>query len=191
MMTGASLPLESWTNFYVILGSSAGGLTGLTFVVIALVSEAQSVHISGLRAFITPTVMHFCSVLAIAALLNVPGQRPSSLGLCLGASGLTGVGYSIGTIVQLYRNRALYRPVAEDRIWNALLPTLCYLMLLIAAALLPWHAPMALYATAGVSLLLLFIGIHNAWDIAVWFTAQRPSAQREKAETPAPPQLPP
>jgi hypothetical protein len=176
-MTNAPLPLDSWNSFYVILGSSAGGLTGLTFVVIALVSDSQSVRWSGLRAFITPTVVHFCSVLGIAALLNIPGQTPSSLGLCLGASGLTGVSYSIGTIVQLYRNRPLYMPVAEDWIWNALLPTLCYLMLLIAGTLAPWHVPIALYATAGVCLLLLFIGIHNAWDIAVWFTAQRKPRQ--------------
>ena len=80
---------------------------------IALVSEAQSVQMSGLRAFITPTAVHFCSVLAIAALLNVPGQTPSSLGLCLGGSGLTGLCYSIGTIVQLYRNRSRYMPAAE------------------------------------------------------------------------------
>jgi hypothetical protein len=187
MMNHASPLLESWTNFYVILGSSAGGLTGLTFVVIALVSEAQSVQMSGLRAFITPTIVHFCSVLAIAALLNVPGQTPWSVGLCLGASGLTGVYYSIGTTVQLYRNRSRYRPAAEDWIWNALLPTLCYLVLLISGALAPWHVPTALYATAGISLLLLFIGIHNAWDIAVWFTAQR---KPESAEAPKPPQPP-
>jgi hypothetical protein len=183
-MSNASLPLEAWTNFYVILGSSAGGLTGLTFVVIALVSEAQSVQMSGLRAFITPTIVHFCSVLAIAALLNVPGQTPWSLGLCLGASGLTGLCYSIGTIVQMYRNRARYMPAVEDWIWNALLPTLCYLVLLSAGALAPWHAPIALYATAGISLLLLFIGIHNAWDIAVWFTAQR---QPKASDAPKPP----
>jgi hypothetical protein len=50
--------------------------------------------------------------------------------------------------------------------------------------LAPWHASITLYTTAAVSLLLLYIGIHNAWDIAVWFTAQRPSAQRESAKPP-------
>ncbi len=182
-MNAASLPLESWSNFYVVVGSAAGGLTGLTFVVIALVSESTSVNLSGLRAFITPTVVHFCSVLAISALLNVPGQTPASLGLCLDVGGLSGVGYSIGTIVQLFSNRARYMPVIEDWIWNAMLPTLCYLTLLIAGTVAPWHVAIALYATAGVSLLLLFIGIHNAWDIAVWFTAHRST---EPKQPPAP-----
>ena len=34
--------LAEWDNFYVIAGSSAGGLTGLTFVVIALASDADT-----------------------------------------------------------------------------------------------------------------------------------------------------
>ena len=97
-MAEASLPLEAWSNFYVILGSSAGGLTGLTFVVIALVADAHAVRLTGLRAFITPTIVHFSSVLAIAALLNVPGQTPASVGVCLGALGLIGVLYTAGTV---------------------------------------------------------------------------------------------
>ena len=42
--------LTGWENFYVIVGSSAGGLTGLTFVVIALVRDAQRVRPSGCAA---------------------------------------------------------------------------------------------------------------------------------------------
>ena len=36
--------LADWANFYVITGSAAAGLTGLTFVVIALASDAQRAH---------------------------------------------------------------------------------------------------------------------------------------------------
>ena len=32
-------PLSKWESFYVIVGSSAGALTGLQFVVMALVAE--------------------------------------------------------------------------------------------------------------------------------------------------------
>ena len=31
----------------------------------------------------------------------------------------------------------------------------------------------ALYAASGVVLLLLFIGVHNAWDVVVWVTTER------------------
>jgi hypothetical protein len=66
--------LAGWENFYVITGSSAGGLTGITFVVIALIRDVQ--HIgptpAGLRAFVTPMIVHFGGVLALAAYLSMP-----------------------------------------------------------------------------------------------------------------------
>jgi hypothetical protein len=186
-----SMPLESWSSFYVIVGSSAGGLTGLTFVVIALIADAHVARLSGMRAYISPTVVHFCSVLGIAALLNIPGHTPWSIGLCIGASGLIGVFYSIGTTVHLHRNRPRYVPETGDWIWNALLPTLCYLILLIAGMLAPLYVRAALYATAAVSLLLLLIGIHNAWDIAVWFTAGGRAAESAGASKPPAPSQPP
>jgi hypothetical protein len=41
-------------------------------------------------------------------------------------------------------------------------------------AFLIWRRPEAgMYGVAGVSMLLMFIGIHNAWDIAVWNTVRK------------------
>ena len=34
--------LEGWKNFYVIVGSSAGALIGLQFVVITLIPQSRS-----------------------------------------------------------------------------------------------------------------------------------------------------
>lgn len=71
MEEAARLPLAAWQNFYVIVGSSGAALTGLQFVVIALV--AQSRRRSTLReidAFGTPTVVHFSSVLFVSAILS-------------------------------------------------------------------------------------------------------------------------
>jgi hypothetical protein len=187
-----TLPLEAWANYYVIVGSSAGGLTGLTFVVIALVADAHSVRMTGLRAFITPTIVHFGSALALSALMNVPGQSATSLGICLGAFGVMGLMYSGGTA--LHVNRATtntnYKPVAEDWIWNAILPTATYAVLFIAGLIATVHTPTSLYLTAAASMVLLIIGIHNAWDIAVWFTAERPGAQAQEEKKP-PPSEPP
>jgi hypothetical protein len=58
--------LAGWENFYVIIGSAAAGLTGITFVVIALIRDVQRVRPTGLRAFVTPTIVHFGGVLALA-----------------------------------------------------------------------------------------------------------------------------
>lgn len=42
-------PLAGWDNFYVIAGTSAAGLTGLTFIVITLAAEAHRVLAAGCR----------------------------------------------------------------------------------------------------------------------------------------------
>jgi hypothetical protein len=159
--------MTGWDNFYVIMGSSAGGLTGLTFVVIALAADMPRVNIAGLRAFVTPTVVHFGTVLALAAFLNVPRQSMMSLSAGFGAAGLAGLAYA-GIIVKSMRGFSNeYRPVCEDWLWHVLWPVLVYGALFVMAFLI-WHHPQqSLYGVAACSMLLLFIGIHNAWDVAV------------------------
>ena len=190
-MEHAALPIEPWGNFYVIVGSAAGGLTGLTFVVIALVADAHAIRMTGLRAFISPTVIHFCSALLLSALLNVPGQTSYGYGWVLAAIGIWGVLYTANTARHVRRlSRGDYIAVTEDWIWNVLLPLACYGALLTAGTLASAHVALALYITAAVTLLLLFIGIHNAWDIAVWFTAERPSVQNDPTKLPPPTEPP-
>jgi hypothetical protein len=52
--------LTEWENFYVIVGSSAGALIGLQFVVITLIVRRPPLRAaeSGV-AFATPTIVHF------------------------------------------------------------------------------------------------------------------------------------
>ena len=78
-MNDAVSPLTAWENFYVIVGSSGAALTGLQFVVVALVAEsrAQSSH-REIAAFGTPTVIHFCAVLLISAILSAPWHALSN-----------------------------------------------------------------------------------------------------------------
>ncbi|HEY3808794.1 MAG TPA: hypothetical protein VGL50_02555 [Steroidobacteraceae bacterium] len=189
-MEHAALPVEAWSNFYVIAGSSAGGLTGLTFVVIALVADAHAVRMTGLRAFITPTIIHFSSALLLSALLNVPGQSRLSAAICLGAIGLWGVLYTANTALHVRRLNSDYTADAGDWSWNVLLPLVCYAALLLAGLIMSLHTVLALYITAAVTVLLLFTGIHNAWDIAVWFTAERPGARNDPNKQ-SPPSEPP
>jgi hypothetical protein len=178
----AALPsIEGWDNFYVIVGSSAAGLTGLTFVVIALAADAHVARMSGLRAFVTPIVMHFGSALWIAALMCIPGQTDISLSACIIASGAIMASYAIATTYRMYRGRREYRPAIEDWIWNATVPLLCYLALLVAGVWALRQPAAALYVVGAVALTLLFVGIHNAWDLAVWITVEGPAAQAKQA----------
>jgi hypothetical protein len=165
--------LAEWDNFYVITGSSAGGLTGLTFVVIALAADSNRVNARALRAYVTPIIVHFSVVLGLAAYLSMPHQGVLSLSVGFGIAGAAGLVY-VGVIGSSIGNISKdYVPVLEDWIWNAVLPGIAYCALL-AIALLIWHRPeQCMYGVAVVSLLLLIIGIHNAWDIAVWNTVHK------------------
>jgi hypothetical protein len=166
-------PLAGWDNFYVIVGSAAAGLTGLTFVVIALIRDARNVRPTGLRAFVTPTIVHFGGVLALAAFLSMPHQHVATLSAGFVAGGLAGLGYGVSTALNLRRQGPEYVPVREDWMWNVILPTLVY-GALFCMGILIWYRPAhTLFGVAAVAISLLFIGIRNAWDIAVWMTMHR------------------
>src|ERR1043165_9722373 len=89
--------LGAWQNFYVIVGSSAGALIGLQFVVLSLIAGRPTVrvdpHAGG--AFATPTIIHFSAVLPLAAILSAPWQGIHAPALLCGAAGLGGVAYAI------------------------------------------------------------------------------------------------
>jgi hypothetical protein len=172
-MSSMSLSLQAWENFYVIVGSSAAALTGLQFVVIALGADTRSIRTEEtVQAFGTPTVVHFCTVLLIAALISTPGHSASTLGLSTGFLGAAGVCYAAWVIRQA-RRQSGYAPVFEDWLFHAALPLLAYVSLL-AAGVVALRAPApALYGIAATSLLLLFVGIHNAWDAAVYMSARK------------------
>ena len=173
-------PLAEWENFYVIVGSSAAALTGLMFVVIALNSEARTeAGPAALRAFATPIVVHFGAVLLISAVLSTPRHTIGSLQGCLLAVAVAGVLYAIRVII-LARRQESYQPVLSDWIWHAGLPVLAYGSLVVAGILLGHRPEAALDVVAGAALLLLYIGIHNAWDSAVWLTT-KPKESRAAA----------
>jgi hypothetical protein len=66
--------LAGWENFYVIVGSSAGALIGLQFVVITLIANRPVVtdQVQAGDAFATPTVVHFGAVLLLSATASAP-----------------------------------------------------------------------------------------------------------------------
>src|SRR5882672_9290539 len=87
---------QHWDSFYVVVGSSAGALTGLMFVVIALSAERaerKEAPATGLRAFATPTIFHFCAVLLLAAILLMPNPGDPLLGILVVACGAVGIAF--------------------------------------------------------------------------------------------------
>jgi len=176
--------LAGWENFLVIEGSAAAGLTGLTFIVITLSGQAGRTNPVGLRTFITPTIVHFSTVLGLAALLSMPHLTALALAIGLAAVGIGGLALVGVVAASIHHLSGTYVPVKEDWIWNSVVPGIAYGGILAAAGLIVADSSIAIYSVALAMLLLTFAGIHNAWDIAVWHTVRANRAD-ETGDDPA------
>lgn len=156
--------LAAWDSFYVIVGSAAGALIGLQFVVMTLVAERPPLRAAEAgAAFATPTIVHFGTTLLLSALLRVPWQSIILAAALWGLIGLSGLLYAM-IVARRMRAQTVYQPEFEDRLFHVLLPLAAYAMLALSALAAPFHTREALFGVGGAALLLLFIGIHNAWD---------------------------
>ena len=149
----------------MIVGSSAGALIGLQFVVMALIANmprTPDLAQAG-AAFSTPTIVYFGTVLFLAAVMCTPWHGIVSVAAVVGAAGLAGFVYAIAVTLRL-RRQAAYKPELEDWLFHAALPVVAYAVL-IAAPFIGLSQPRAaLFCVATAALLLMLIGIHNAWD---------------------------
>lgn len=161
--------LAGWENFYVIVGSSAGALIGLQFVVITLIAEFPIVKDveRASSAFSTPTIVHFGAVLLLASIGSMPWHGIGAAAVAWAVLGLVGAIY-VAIVARRMRTQQAYSPQFEDWLFHVLLPFAGYAML-IGSVYAAWtNVGGALFAVAAAALLLLFVGIHNAWDAVTY-----------------------
>jgi len=168
--------LKQWTDFYVIIGSSAGALTGLQFVVIALIAEIEDAGMSEVRAFATPTIVHFCVVLLISSIASAPWPAEWNAAFSLVICGVVGIVYAL-RVVSHARRQSGYAPDVGDWVWYMTFPPSAYALLLIGGLLLFRPPQTALFLVAAAALALLFNGIHNAWDSVTYIAINQAHAK--------------
>lgn len=161
--------LAGWENFYVIVGSSAGALIGLQFVVITLIADRAigAGQAQASAAFATPTIVHFGAVLLLAATVTAPWDQLSTAAWLWSLLGLAGVVYEI-VVTRRMQTQTAYRPQFEDWLFHSILPCMAYGTLAGSAYTVRTRAHATMFAVAAAALLLLFIGIHNAWDAVTY-----------------------
>ena len=173
MEPSAQSVLSQWESFYVIVGSSAGGLTGLWFVVITLVADSSLPRTpESTNAFGTPNVAHFAAVLVLSALLSAPWQRLKDPAHLVGLMAVIGVVYMVIVTRRMLRQSG-YKPMLEDWAFHMVGPFLAYVSLFVGAAGMAHDQEWALFLVGAVALLQLSIGIHNAWDTITYIVSQR------------------
>jgi hypothetical protein len=150
--------LSAWDSFYVIVGSSAGALIGLQFVVMTLIADKPQAGMSEAgRAFAT----------LLSALIEAPWPDVDDAAWVAGAVGLSGLAY-MALPVQRMRRQNAYQMDMEDWTFHVILPFAAYSLLVLSRLLGFANMPLALFGLAAAALVLLFTGIHNAWDAVAY-----------------------
>lgn len=187
---------HGWDNFFLVIGPAAGSLIGLLFVVVTLTAgRDREVTLRGAALYLTPTVFHFGVVLAASAAAMTPGLSAKVTAALIAALALYGVGYTSWVGVKLWKADMTVKPHWTDFWSYGLIPPLVYVALFAAAGVLFVEPSAAPYAVAFMLMVLLFLGIRNAWDLVTWmapmvgvpFPSEVAKAEAEKAAKPADP----
>jgi hypothetical protein len=154
------------------------------FVVTTLIAGVET-HIptmnAGISAFNTPTIVHFCFVLLVVGILSAPWQAFTSVSLLLVLVGLGMVLYMI-TVIQRMRHVPDYQTPLKDWLWYTAFPLIAYIVLIVAAIVLPVNPALALYIISAVLTALLFLSIHNAWDLVTYIAVERAHPENKDQE---------
>jgi hypothetical protein len=172
--------LTEWNSFYVIVGSSAGALIGLQFVVMTLIVNLAARAPEAGAAFATPSVVHFGVVLMLSATASAPWHSATPVATIWGLVGLIGIVY-VAIVTRRMSAQDVYRPVLEDWLFHSVLPFTAYVMLAASAVIGMSRVRPALFVISAATLVLLFVGIHNAWD-AVTYHIFSVGAKEPKSE---------
>ena len=166
------LQLDDWRDFYVMIGTASGAIVGASFIVASLASGVKERGL-GMRGFISPTAAHLASVLVGSAILSVPKIPPLAIAPLLGTGGLAGAIYGIIVVARIWRLKL----GPEDWLFYALLPIVAYAAIAAAAVMIVLGVDSPLYVLAGALILLLIIGMRNAWDMATFLITRDRESQ--------------
>ena len=167
---------QNWDNFYLLIGSGAGALIGLMFVVATLTAGLESAGVSqGAQVYLTPIIFHLAVVVSVSCISAIPGLAAPAVGVLLALCALPGLAYSLATTIRICRPGWDAKPHWSDKWFYGILPAIVYVSLAVAAATSIWgESHKTVYAVAAMMLALLLIGIRNAWDLATYIVQHTP-----------------
>lgn len=166
--------LIQWHDFYALIGTASVTLVGLMFVAASIGAGVFTrEHQAGIRSFLSPRVVHFSEVLVICLLATIPTQTWLSLGVLQTGAGAIGLAYSGWTWRRMMKHGIIASIDVADRLWYALLPIVAYLLVTAAGVSLLRQSQRSFDILALALILLLLLGIRNAWDMTVWIIDRR------------------
>ncbi|MDB5423157.1 MAG: hypothetical protein JWQ29_573 [Phenylobacterium sp.] len=168
---------EGWDSYYLMVGSSAGALIGLLFVVATLTTNLGHEQAArGAAVYMTPTVFHLGVVLVLSCVTAVPGMTPQAAGWLVGVGGLAGLGYATFSTAMIQWGKE--KPPHWSDVWYyGAAPFSVHLGLVAAGVAIGCGVSGATYGLAALLVALLVVAIRNAWDLVTWLapsTAEKP-----------------
>jgi hypothetical protein len=179
-MSGAPIAaLAQWHDFYMLIGTAAATLVGLTCVAASVgASIFTEESEKALQSFLTPTVVHFAAVLFAALLTVAPFTSVPALGTSLFPLGATGILYSSSVWLNVRGAGYATNVLMIDRMWYGLAPVIGYGVVAAASVALALGIGRGLVPLAGGLCLLMIAGIRNAWDMTLWIVIRTPTPPR-------------
>jgi uncharacterized membrane protein YhaH (DUF805 family) len=156
--------MEGWSDFYALIGATAGTLIGLIFVVVSLGADhAKSGDENRTRVGVTPTLVHFAALLVFALAMLAPLSNVERA-VAVGLIGCAGLGYLVNLALLAAKR---LRDAERDTLWFGMVPMVAYAAILVtgaAWALDAWFAP---EIGALASVVLLIAALHNSWEMTL------------------------
>jgi hypothetical protein len=143
---------------------------GLMFVVVSVGQRVVGTPegLPAIRAFFTPIVAFFATGIVLAMLMLMPYTSAQALGVLLVILGIAGLAYMVATGAHAAWRRSDL--ALDDWVWYVALPFLSYLAICGCGIALWNKAGAAFYVVGAAAILLLSIGIRNAWDLVVYIS---------------------
>lgn len=168
---------EGWSDYFLLVGSAAGALIGLLFVVVTLTANRErSTVIVGARVYMSPVLLHFAFVLVLSAVALTPVLTRTGFGASCGAVALIGLAASAWVTASI-RGPSVTATHWSDLWCYGVAPGVVYLVLAGVAVAVPAGATWGPMGLAAMVLALLLVSIRNAWDLVTWLAPREAPAE--------------
>jgi hypothetical protein len=169
---------EGWENYYLMVGSSAGALIGLMFVVVTLTAGRDRREVEGGKHLYTsPVVWHLGVVLVVSGGAIAPSLKAHLFGAGIAILAILGVAMGIRSAVGIARTRLSgHENFWFDICWYGIVPAIVYAALGGAAAGVIGERAWGASAVAAAVMALLLISIHAEWDLVTFLAPGAPAA---------------
>jgi hypothetical protein len=173
--------LREWQNFYFMVGSASATLIGLMFVAVSLGADLPAAtDATGINTFVMPMLVHFGSVVLIAAEMLIPTFRHLGLGIALLVTGIVFTAYSCWVAWQFNHHPGGADYTKSDWKWYVTFPIIGDLLIVVMALLLLLTGSLDSFDLLAVAaIFLVIISVRNTWDLMLWIAQSRQKTKTE------------